>query len=92
MTSSSDFSEMRSPPKMLSSLRLSAGGGGAGGWLACTGCQRPLDRPVVGGLAVATVATLLVLPPIFALVQAKAQRRSASLDPTDPGSSTAEVA
>jgi multidrug efflux pump subunit AcrB len=50
----------------------------------------PLGRAVVGGLAVATVATLLVLPAIFALVQARAHRRSASLDPTDPGSSTAE--
>jgi len=50
----------------------------------------PLGRAVIGGLAVATVATLLVLPAIFALVQARAHRRSASLDPTDPGSSTAE--
>jgi multidrug efflux pump subunit AcrB len=52
----------------------------------------PLGRAVVGGLAVATLATLLVLPPIFALVQARAHRRSASLDPTDPQSSTAEAA
>ncbi len=52
----------------------------------------PLGRAVVGGLAVATVATLLVLPAIFALVQARAHRRSASLDPTDPHSSTAEPA
>jgi multidrug efflux pump subunit AcrB len=42
----------------------------------------PLGRAVVGGLAVATVATLLVLPPIFALVQSRAHRRSASLEPT----------
>jgi multidrug efflux pump subunit AcrB len=48
----------------------------------------PLGRAVVGGLAVATVATLLVLPPLFALVQARAHRRSASLDPTDPQSAT----
>ncbi len=52
----------------------------------------PLGRAVVGGLAVATLATLLVLPSIFALVQARAHRRSASLDPTDPESSTAERA
>jgi multidrug efflux pump subunit AcrB len=43
----------------------------------------PLGRAVVGGLALATIATLLVLPAIFALVQARAHRRSASLDPTD---------
>jgi multidrug efflux pump subunit AcrB len=52
----------------------------------------PLGRAVVGGLAAATVATLLVLPSIFALVQARAHRRSASLDPTDPHSSMAEAA
>jgi multidrug efflux pump subunit AcrB len=50
----------------------------------------PLGRAVVGGLAVATLATLLVLPAVFALVQARAHRRSASLDPTDPHSSMAE--
>ncbi|HZR20123.1 MAG TPA: efflux RND transporter permease subunit, partial [Verrucomicrobiae bacterium] len=52
----------------------------------------PLGRAVVGGLAGATVATLLVLPSVFALVQARAHRRSASLDPTDPLSSAAESA
>jgi len=50
----------------------------------------PLGRAVVGGLMVATLATLLVLPPIFALTQARAHRRSASLDPTDPQNSIAE--
>lgn len=43
----------------------------------------PLGRAVVGGLAVATVATLLILPSVFAIVQARAHRRSASLDPED---------
>jgi multidrug efflux pump subunit AcrB len=52
----------------------------------------PLGRAVVGGLALATVATLLVLPAMFALVQARAHRRSASLDPTDPANSAAEAA
>jgi multidrug efflux pump subunit AcrB len=46
----------------------------------------PLGRAVVGGLAAATLATLLVLPSVFALVQARSHRRSASLDPDDPGS------
>jgi multidrug efflux pump subunit AcrB len=50
----------------------------------------PLGRAVVGGLALATVATLLVLPGIFALVQARAHRRSASLDPTEPHNSVAQ--
>ncbi|HVS24933.1 MAG TPA: efflux RND transporter permease subunit, partial [Gammaproteobacteria bacterium] len=43
----------------------------------------PLGRAVVGGLAAATLATLLVLPAVFAIVQSRAHRRSASLDPDD---------
>ncbi len=43
----------------------------------------PLGRAVVGGLAVATSATLLALPAMFALVQSRAHRRSASLHPDD---------
>ncbi len=43
----------------------------------------PLGRAVVGGLVAATVATLLVLPSVFAIVQARSHRRSASLDPED---------
>jgi multidrug efflux pump subunit AcrB len=47
----------------------------------------PLGRAVVGGLVGATLATLLVLPALFAIVQGRAHRRSASLDPDvrDPG-------
>jgi multidrug efflux pump subunit AcrB len=44
----------------------------------------PLGRAVVGGLAAATLATLFVLPAVFAIVRAKAHRRSISLDPDDP--------
>ncbi len=44
----------------------------------------PLGRAVVGGLAAATLATLFVLPAVFAVVQRRAHRRSASLDPDDP--------
>ncbi|HUQ69985.1 MAG TPA: efflux RND transporter permease subunit [Planctomycetaceae bacterium] len=43
----------------------------------------PLGRAVIGGLAAATVATLLVLPSVFALLQRRAPNRSASLDPLD---------
>ena len=42
-----------------------------------------LGRAVVGGLAAATLATLFVLPSIFAIVQARAHRRSASVDPDE---------
>jgi multidrug efflux pump subunit AcrB len=46
----------------------------------------PLGRAVIGGLVAATLATLLVLPAVFALVQRYATQRSASLDPADPAS------
>jgi multidrug efflux pump subunit AcrB len=46
----------------------------------------PLGRAVIGGLLAATVATLFVLPSVFALVQRGAAMRSASLDPDDPES------
>jgi multidrug efflux pump subunit AcrB len=50
------------------------------------GQTAPLGRAVIGGLAAATVATLLILPSVFALVQSRSPRRSASLDPDDPNS------
>jgi multidrug efflux pump subunit AcrB len=43
----------------------------------------PLGRAVVGGLLFATIATLLILPSVFAILQARAHRRSASLDPDE---------
>jgi multidrug efflux pump subunit AcrB len=46
----------------------------------------PLGRAVIGGLIVATVATLLVLPTVFGLVQKRASVVSPSLDPEDPNS------
>ncbi len=46
----------------------------------------PLGRAVVGGLVAATFATLLILPSIFAMVQARSTTATASLDPTDPDS------
>ncbi len=46
----------------------------------------PLGRAVLGGLAAATLATLFVLPSVFALIQNRASARSSSLDPDDPES------
>jgi multidrug efflux pump subunit AcrB len=43
----------------------------------------PLSRAVIGGLAAATLANLTVLPYVFSLVQGRASRASASLDPDD---------
>ena len=71
-------------PILMTSLAMIAGmtpmalGLGEGGEQTA-----PLGRAVVGGLAAATVATLLILPGIFAIVQARAHRRSASLDPDE---------
>jgi Cu/Ag efflux pump CusA len=46
----------------------------------------PLGRAVIGGLAAATLATLLILPSAFAIVQGTRPARSASYDPDDPHS------
>ena len=46
----------------------------------------PLGRAVIGGLAAATIATLLVLPSVYSLVQQSARTASPSLDPDDPDS------
>lgn len=46
----------------------------------------PLGRAVVGGLAASTVATLVILPAIFSIVQERASKISASLDVTDENS------
>jgi multidrug efflux pump subunit AcrB len=46
----------------------------------------PLGRAVIGGLAAATVATLMILPAVFVIIQRKATRISPSLDPFDPAS------
>src|SRR6185437_13984270 len=43
----------------------------------------PLGLAVIGGLALATLATLLVLPGVFALVRGRAGRRAPSLHPDD---------
>ena len=45
-----------------------------------SGQMAPLGCAVVGGLAAATLATLFVLPSVFAVVQAHSNRRSAALD------------
>jgi len=44
----------------------------------------PLGRAVVGGLVAATIATLVVLPAVFAILRGRASTRSVSLDPDDP--------
>jgi multidrug efflux pump subunit AcrB len=80
--------QSRLRPILMTSLAMIAGmtpmalGLGEGGQQTA-----PLGRAVVGGLILATLATLLVLPSVFAIVQARGHRRSPSLDPDDPLSS-----
>jgi multidrug efflux pump subunit AcrB len=50
------------------------------GWSDRSGQMAPLGCAVMGGLAAATLATLFVLPSIFALVQARTHRRGVSLE------------
>jgi multidrug efflux pump subunit AcrB len=44
----------------------------------------PLGRAVIGGLALATIATLFVLPSIFAILRRRSGTGSPSMDPYDP--------
>jgi multidrug efflux pump subunit AcrB len=46
----------------------------------------PLGRAVIGGLVLATFATLTVLPAIYAVLQRRASLKSPSLNPADPES------
>jgi len=77
----------RMRPVLMTSLAMIAGmapmalGFGEGAEAAA-----PLGRAVIGGLAAATVATLVVLPSVFSIVQGRASVVSTSLDPDDPGS------
>jgi len=83
-----DGAQSRLRPILMTSLAMIAGMLPLGLGLGEGGEQTaPLGRAVVGGLAAATVATLFVLPAVFAIVQGRAHRRSASLDPDDPSSS-----
>ncbi len=80
--------QSRLRPILMTSLAMMAGMMPMALGLGEAGQQTaPLGRAVVGGLAAATLATLLVLPSVFALVQARSHRRSASLDPDDSDSS-----
>jgi multidrug efflux pump subunit AcrB len=82
-----DGAQGRLRPILMTSCAMIAGmlpmalGWGEGGEQTA-----PLGRAVIGGLAAATLATLVVLPTFFALFQGWASQESASLDPDDPAS------
>jgi multidrug efflux pump subunit AcrB len=74
-------------PILMTSLAMTAGmvpmamGLGEGGDQTA-----PLGRAVIGGLLAATLATLTLLPAVFALVMGHSSTQSVSLSPTDPQS------
>jgi multidrug efflux pump subunit AcrB len=76
-------------PILMTSLAMIAGmvpmalGLGEGGQQSA-----PLGRAVIGGLVLATAATLLALPAVYTLVQGQAHGHSSSLDPDHAGSRT----
>jgi multidrug efflux pump subunit AcrB len=51
-----------------------------------SGQTAPLGRAVIGGLLFATMATLLVLPAVYSLLQRRVRTVSPTLDPDDPSS------
>ena len=85
LDSAVEGAQSRLRPILMTSLAMIAGmipmalGLGEGGEQTA-----PLGRAVVGGLAAAAIATLMVLPPVFAILQRRDSIRSASLDPDDP--------
>ena len=69
-------------PILMTSLAMMAGMVPMALGLGESGQQTaPLGRAVIGGLAGATLATLLVLPAIYALIAERGKYRSVSMDP-----------
>jgi multidrug efflux pump subunit AcrB len=82
-----DGAEQRLRPILMTSFAMIAGMVPMALALGEGGQQvAPLGRAVIGGLAAATLATLFLLPCVFAAVQGRAGTRSVSLDPDDPES------
>ena len=74
-------------PILMTSLAMTAGMlPMALGWGESGQQTAPLGRAVIGGLLAATIATLFILPAVFALLMGKPSSQSASLDPDDPTS------
>jgi multidrug efflux pump subunit AcrB len=82
-----DGAQSRLRPILMTSLAMMAGMLPMALGLGESGQQTaPLGRAVIGGLFAATLATLIILPAVFAIIQSRSHRRSASLDPHDPQS------
>jgi multidrug efflux pump subunit AcrB len=75
-------------PILMTSLAMIAGMAPMALGLGEGGDQTaPLGRAVIGGLLASTVATLTLLPAVFALFMGRSSTASVSLSPTDPESS-----
>jgi len=71
-------------PILMTSLAMIAGMLPMAAGLGESGQQTaPLGRAVIGGLLLATLATLFVLPGLYALLRTRAARLSPSLHPDD---------
>ncbi|MBI1827066.1 MAG: efflux RND transporter permease subunit, partial [Planctomycetes bacterium] len=82
-----DGARSRLRPILMTSMAMIAGMAPTAMGFGESGEQiAPLGRAVIGGLFAATLATLLILPCVFTIAQARKSTRSASLDPKDPTS------
>ncbi len=87
VASAKEAAALRLRPILMTSLAMVVGmipmaiGHGEGGDQVS-----PLGRAVIGGLAASTVAALVILPLIFAMVQKKASTASVSLNPENKDS------
>jgi multidrug efflux pump subunit AcrB len=79
-----DAAKGRLRPILMTSLAMIAGMVPTALALGEGGQQSaPLGRAVIGGLLASTVATLVFLPAVYAIVARKGEARSPSLDPDD---------
>jgi multidrug efflux pump subunit AcrB len=75
---------LRLRPILMTSISMAVGMIPMASGLGESGQQtEPLGRAVIGGLLASTVASLLILPLIFAVVQKKSRVTSVSMDPDD---------
>jgi multidrug efflux pump subunit AcrB len=84
ITSAIKAAGLRLRPILMTSIAMAVGMIPMASGLGESGAQTaPLGRAVIGGLLASTVASLLILPLIFAVVQKKSAIVSVSMDPDD---------
>jgi multidrug efflux pump subunit AcrB len=84
ITSAIKAAGIRLRPILMTSIAMIVGMIPMASGLGESGDQTaPLGRAVIGGLLASTIASLLMLPLIFSLVQKKSSLTSVSLDPDD---------